>query len=301
MDIRQLEYFVEVARQKSFSRAADILYVSQPSISKAIRELEGELGVVLLYRNTKSVELTDNGEAILTQAQQIISSFQNITAQLECVSKLLTGKIHIGLPPITGVTVLAHLLGVFKKEYPNIEVNLYEFGSKKIEIAIQEGLLDMGVICIPPETTEIYEIIPLVRDPLRIIMHPEHRLANRTEINYEDLSEERLVLYSNDFGLHDMITEKFRQAGVSPHIFFKTSQRDLMTQTVAAGLGVAFLPSKVCSGLDANKVISLPLADPDIYLQLAIAWKKGRYMSHAARELLKCARINLPDPKIELT
>lgn len=129
------------------------------------------------------------------------------------VSKLLTGKIHIGLPPITGVTVLAHLLGFFKKEYPNIEVNLYEFGSKKIELAIQEGLLDIGVICIPPETTDIYEIIPLVRDPLRIIMHPEHRLTNRTEITYEDLSEERLVLYSNDFGLHDMITEKFRQAG----------------------------------------------------------------------------------------
>jgi DNA-binding transcriptional LysR family regulator len=295
MDIRQLEYFIEVARHKSFSKAADSVYVSQPSISRAIRELENELGVALLYRNTKSVELTDNGEAILEQAQQIISSFQNIAAQLEEVAKLQTGKIHIGLPPITGVTVLADLLGKFKKEYPNIEISLYEFGSKKIELAIQEGLLDVGVICVPPEDNGLYEMISLVKDPLWIIMHPGHRLASRSDISYCDLIDERFVLYSNDFGLHDTITERCRQAGLNPHILLKTSQRELMTQIVAAGLGVAFLPSKICQALDPKRIISLPMVDAQFYLQLAIAWKKNRYLSHAARKMLEFTKKSLAD------
>lgn len=300
MDIRQLEYFVEVARQKSFSKAADILYISQPSISKYIRELENELGVALLYRNTKSVELTDYGEAILEQAQQIISSFQNITGQLEEVSKLRTGKIHIGLPPITGVTALAHLLGNFKKEYPNIEINFYEFGSKKIEAAIQEGLLDIGVICVPSDNNGVYEMLPFVKDPLKIIMHANHPLAKQTEVHYSDLTNEKFVLYSSDFGLHDTIMERCWQAGFNPHVIFKTSQRELMTQIIAAGLGVAFLPSRVCHGLDAQMTVSLPVADPELYLQLAIAWKKGRYLSHAARELLAYAKNNLSNLESEV-
>ena len=299
MDVRHLEYFIEVARQKSFSKAAEMLYVSQPSISKAIKELENELGVVLLYRNTKSVELTDHGEAILEQAQQIVSSFQNITAQVESVSKLRTGKVHVGFPPITGITVLTHLIGAFKKEYPNIEINLYEFGSKKIEIAIRDGLLDVGVIRVPVETPEIYEMITFAQEPLRIVMHPAHRLAKQTKINYDDLKDERLVLYSNDFVLHDTITERFQHAGFNPHVIFKTSQRELMLQTVAAGLGVAFLPSTICSGLEKSIVISLPVTDQDLYLQLAIAWKKGRYLSHAAQELLAYLKKNLVDPSLQ--
>ena len=295
MDVRQLEYFVEVARQKNFRKAADVLFISQPAISKAIKDLEGELGVALLYRNTKSVELTDNGQAILEQAQQIISSFQNIRAQLEEVSKLRTGKINIGLPPITGVTAMAHVLGAFKNEYPNIEIILHEFGSKKIEQLIQEGLLDVGIICMSEKNDQIYDMIRLVRDPLQIIVDKKHQLAQKEIISYSDLVHEHLVLYNSDFSLHDMIMERFREEGVNPHVIFKTSQRELMTQTVAAGLGVAMLPSKICASLDSDNITSIPIANPQLYLQLALAWKKDRYMSHALRELLSYTTENLVD------
>ena len=295
MDVRQLEYFVEVARQRSFRKAADALFVSQPAISKTIKELEGELGVTLLYRNTKSVELTDNGQAILEQAQQIISSFQNIRAQLEEVSKLRTGKINIGLPPITGVTAMAYVLGAFKTEFPNIEIILHEFGSKKIEQLIQEGMLDAGIICMSEKTDQIYDIIRLVKDPLQIIVHNKHWLARKEVVSYSDIGHEHLVLYNNDFGLHDMIMERFQHEGVNPHVIFKTSQRELMTQTVAAGLGVAMLPSKICASLDSDNITSIPIANPQLYLQLALARKKDRYMSHALRELLSYAKEHLAD------
>ncbi len=116
MDTMHLEYFIEVARQKNFSKAAEISHISQPSISKAIKDLETQLGITLLYSNTKYVELTDAGEIIFDQAQQIVSSVNNITAQIEGLTKLQSGKINIGFPPITGITSLSQMLGEFKNE-----------------------------------------------------------------------------------------------------------------------------------------------------------------------------------------
>lgn len=296
MEIRHLEYFMEVARQKSFSKAADAIHISQPSISKAIKDLELQLGVTLFYRNTKHVELTDAGEKILEQAQQIVSSFKNITAQLDSLTRLQTGKIHIGLPPITGVTSFSHLLGAFKKEYPEINIHLFEFGSKKIELAIQDELLDIG-ICTPPEDHELYEKLYFIQDPLHIIMHPTSSLAQYEQIDYGQLRGQQFILYDKDFRLHDMIIDRCKQAGFNPNIVFETSQLELMTQMVAADFGVALLPSKICKGLDVNNFISRPFVDPPLCLQLEIVWKKNRYLSHATREFLMFAKKNYSDQR----
>lgn len=291
MEIRHLEYFMEVARQKSFSKAADAIHISQPSISKAIKDLESQLGVVLFYRTTKHVELTDAGENILEQAQQIVSSFKNITAQLDSLTRLQTGKIHIGLPPITGVTRFSNLLGAFKKEYPEIHIHLFEFGSKKIEMAIQDELLDIG-ICTPPEDHDLYERLYFIEDPLHVIMHPTNSLGQYEEIQYEQLRGEQFILYDKDFRLHDKIIEKCKDAGFSPNIVFETSQLELMTQMVAADFGIALLPSKICKSLATENFISRPFIAPPLSLQLEIVWKKNRYLSHATREFLMFAKKN---------
>lgn len=285
MEIRHLECFIEVARQKSFSKAADRMYISQPSISRAIKELETQLGVTLFYRNTKYVELTDAGATILEQAQQIVSSFNNLTSKLQGLTKLKTGKVHIGVPPITGVTRFSYLLGAFKKEYPEIQMHLYEFGSKKIESAILEGLLDIG-ICTPPDDNKVYEHLCLVKDPLHVIMHTAHSLNQHERIDYRWLQSEKFILYDRDFRLHDMIIEKCQQSGFTPNIVFETSQLELMTQMVEANFGIALLPSKICETLDAGRIISRPFVNSSLDLQLGILWKRGRYLSHAAREFL---------------
>lgn len=289
MDTTHLEYFIEVARQKNFSKAAETLHISQPSVSKAIKDLEAQLGVTLLYRNTRTVELTDAGELILEQALQVVSSVNNITAQLEGLTKLQSGKINIGLPPITGITSFSTLLGTFKKNYPNIQIRLYEFGAKKIEAAIHDGLLDLG-ISTPPKDSSLYESICFSRDPLRVVLNPDHALARCDAIDFAMLRQESFVLYDHDFRLHDMIIDRCKQAGFSPKIAFETAQRELMVQIVAANLGIALLPGEICRDFDSSTVISRPLADPQLYLELALVWKKGRYLSHAVREMLSFAR-----------
>jgi DNA-binding transcriptional LysR family regulator len=287
MNIHHLEYFLEVVRQGSFSKAAIVLHITQPSISKMIQNLEEELGVTLIYRNAKQVELTDAGQAVLKQAQQIVTLFQNLTIELEDVTLLRKGKIRIGIPHITGSTILPRILGEFNQQYPHIQIQLCEFGSKKIQQGVQDGSLDIGVVCSPPTQTDIFEVFPFVQDPLRVIVHPEHRLTKRSAVDFAELATEAFVLYSEDFTLYDHIIRRCKQAGFQPRTICETSQREFMTQMVAAKIGIALLPSRICASLDPKTIVSIPLLDPQIYLQLAIIWRRDRYLSFAARRWLE--------------
>lgn len=294
MDIRNLEYFIEVARQRSFSKAAQTMHISQPTISKIIKDMETQFDATLFYRNTKYVELTDEGEIVLAQAQQIVSSFRNIPAQLEGLTKRQTGKIHIGLPPITAVTSFSQLLSVFRNEYPKIDIHLYEFGPKKIEASVQDGLLDIGIFT-PSNFNDLYEKIWFEQDPLHVIMHPTHSLAQHDVLGWESLMDEQFVLYTSDYKLRDEIIDRCQQTGFTPKITLETSQRELMTQMVAANLGIALLPGKICKSLAPGTLSFRPLADPQLYLRLALVWRKDRYLSHAVREFLNFARTKCAD------
>jgi DNA-binding transcriptional LysR family regulator len=287
MNIHHLEYFLEVARQGTFSKAAVALHITQPSISKMIKDMEDELGVTLFYRNSRQIELTDAGQALLIEAQQVVSRFQAIVHGMDDVINLKRGIVRIGLPPITSSSVLPRLLGEFSREHPQIQLHLFEFGSKKVRPGVQEGSLDIGIVCSLPTADEDFEAFPFINDPLRLILHHTHPLAQSPVVAFESLATESFVMYSQDFSLHDQIIERCRVSGFSPKILCETSQREFMTQMVAAGLGVALLPASICSGLSPASFVVVPLSDPQIYLQLAIIWRKDRYLSFAARRWLE--------------
>jgi len=281
MDIKHLEYFVEVARHKSFSKAAIISHVSQSAISKMIKDLETELGTSLFNRTSKYVQLTDTGIIFLDQAQQVVVMFHNLTTDFENKIKIAKGKISIGIPPITSSTIFAEMLGEFKRKYPHIEINLSEYGSKKVALAIQDGTLDTGVICIAPDN-HYFDSLSISNDTLCVIVSSQNPISKLPSIELASLSNEFFVLYSQDFSLHNEIINHCKNVGFSPNVIFETSQRDLMTQMVAANLGIAFLPSAVCRELDTNRIVSVPLTQPEITHNMSIVWKKGRSMSHAA-------------------
>ena len=195
MDFHHLKYFVEVADQKSFSKAARNLHISQSAISRTIKALEDELGVVLFMRNAKSVELTDGGTIFLTHAKRVVFMFEHLKTDFENEFRLEQGSIRIGIPPITDAPIFAQLLGEFKKVYPQIELELYEQGSKKVEISVQEGLIDIGIICTKPNPKE-FESFYLTSDPLSVIIPKGNPLAKEKEIRLEMLSEEAFVSVS---------------------------------------------------------------------------------------------------------
>ncbi|AFM41176.1 transcriptional regulator [Desulfosporosinus acidiphilus SJ4] len=289
MDIRHLEYFIEVARQKSFSKAALICHVSQSAISKMIKDLETELGTPLFNRNSKYVQLTDTGVIFFEQAQQVTVMFHHLTTDFENKIKMEKGKISIGLLPITSSTIFAELLGEFKRKYPHIAINLSEYGSKKVALAIKDGTLDAGVVCIVPDH-HYYDSISISKDPLFVIVSSQNPISQLKSIELSSLANESFVLYSQDFSLHDEIIGQCRNVGFSPNVIFETSQLQLMTQMVAANLGIAFLPSAVCSELDPSRIVSVPLTEPQIIHTMSIIWKRGRSLSHAANLWLEFAK-----------
>jgi DNA-binding transcriptional LysR family regulator len=286
VDILHLSYFLEVARQKSFTKASQTLRVSQPSISKVIKTLENELNVTLLERTGREIELTDAGKAVFEKAQHVVLEFQDLTSELSEIFNLQRGEITIGLPPMVGARFFPKVIGLFRQTYPHIQIKLIEVGSKQIEIGVEEGTLDIGVIALPASLDGL-EIFSFVNEALCIVLYRDHPLAEKPELTLSDLKEEPFVLYKEDFSLYDHILDQCQARGFRPAIACQSSQWDFIGEMVGAKLGIALLPETICKGLDSERFRCIPLTDPVIPWKLAIIRKKNRYLSFAAREWLK--------------
>ncbi len=290
MEMRQLEYFVAVARERSFTRASQYLLVSQPSISKTIRSMEEELGVTLFNRTSRQIELTDAGRVIYRKAQDILVGMEQLTEDLDEIAQLKKGHIHIGIPPVVGAGFFPGVISRFKDQYPGITIQLMEVGTKSIELEILDGTLDVGVICSLPSEDASFDQFLLMSDPILLVIHAKHPIACKTVVPFKKLAKESLVIYRKDFSLHDRIINQCEQAGFSPRIICESSQRDFMTEMVATGLGVTFLPKRVCKDLDPKRFKVLQIEGEPLSLDLSLIWKKGKYMSHAAREWIRFAK-----------
>lgn len=289
MDIRQIEYFAEVAKHLNFTKAAATLHISQPSLSKTIKNLEAEVGASLLYRGAKQLELTDGGKAFLTNAKQVLEAFENLTSELNDVMDLKKGEITIGIPPIIGAVFFSKLISSYKEAYPSIHLHLTEVGTNKIKQGVEEGSLDIGLVCNLPIKKGNLETIKLVKDPLMLIVHHGHSLAKRETVDFPDIENESFILYHQDFSLHDSIMDACSQHGFYPDIVCESSQKDFMIEMVEAKLGVALLPSRICNQITNPNIRSVPFQKPIVNLELGMIWKKNKYQSHAVREFINIA------------
>ncbi|GIN56376.1 putative HTH-type transcriptional regulator YwbI [Lederbergia ruris] len=286
MDIQHLKYFVAVAREGNFTRAANKLYVTQPTISKMVRNIEEELGVTLFDRSGKQVKLTDAGEIILVQAQNIIKSFQNLSAELDDLMNLKKGSIHIGLPPMVGSRYFPNVIQAFHQDYPNISIHLVEDGAVKIEEDVQNGTLDLGVVVLPVNQ-ERFHSFSFVNERLMLLAHPNHPLSQKEVVQLVELEKEPFVFFRRDFTLHDRIITECVRAGFHPNIICESSQWDLISEMVVANLGIALLPETICRQVNEDQVTVIPLIEPVIPWRLGIIWRKDRYLSFAAREWIR--------------
>ncbi|WP_062234641.1 LysR family transcriptional regulator [Fictibacillus sp. FJAT-27399] len=289
MEIRHLEYFSEVAKQLSFTKAASVLHVSQPSISKAIKNLEEELGVHLFDR-TKNLELTDAGKAVLYNAQKVLETFYNLTSELNDVMDLKKGEIKIGIPPIIGAAFFSKLVSQYIEFYPLIKITLNEVGSKKIKNEVEDGSLDIGLICNLPINKGNLEIIKVITDPLMLIVNRENPLAKQKIIDLSNLENEPFILYRQDFTLYDRILEECTKKGFSPNVVCQSSQMDFMIEMVDSKLGVALLPSKIAKAINNPNITALKVSNSNINLELGMVWKKNKYLSTALREFISLSK-----------
>lgn len=288
MDIRALRYFVELVRERSFTRASEKLFVTQPTISKMIRNMEEELGQPLLNREGHSFTLTDSGQVLFARGQLILAQMQQLEAELADLQSLQHGRLALGIPPMVG-HVYADLIRAYRSRYPKVELSIVEYGGRRIEQAVLEGELDLAITMLPTREEGVLSALELDCYPIQVVLPDLPRWRGDSEIRLADLQEEPFLLYTQAFTLSERLEQACQQAGFVPQVAARSSQWDFLTAMVRSGMGVAFLPEPICRRLTPDGLVLRPLL-PELSWRLGVIWPAKRYLSRTAEAWLALCR-----------
>ena len=291
MELRHLRYFIAVAEAENVSRAALKLHVSQPALSRQIRDLEDELGFLLLERSAKSVRLTDAGRVFLTEARAALQRVDEGVKAARAVATGGRGELHVGFAPSPTARILPPALRAFQAELPNVRVRLHDLSTEEMLAGLREGKLQMALMVKPVAAIlRGLNFTDLTTDILRFAVAPKHPLAKKRVITLAEIAREPLVVYSrSDYpDYHEMLGELFAAAKARPRI---VEEHDGVTSIIAAvesGAGVALLSESVaCMAGPRLKLIAIsPALKPVI---IGAATTKAE-LSSAAEQFLKCAK-----------
>lgn len=286
MDVRQLRYFLAVANEGGFSKASEALHLTQPTLSKVIKQLEDELGVLLFDRTTRHSQLTDAGQVLRAQAGAILKSVEQVHGSLAELTSGTRGSLTLGLPPVVGSSIFPPLIAAFRQSHPRMEIQLVEEGSKQIEKLVLEGRLDLGAIVLPA-SSDGFELMPLAKHELKLVVQRGHPLSQQGRVSLRQLREQPFILFRRGFALYDLVRNACVQAGFEPYAAYESTQWDFMCEMVAAGEGITFMPAPICRKLDPGQVAVIPQVEPALHWDLAMAWRKDSYLPYAAREWLR--------------
>lgn len=293
MDIRQLHYFAEVAKHKNFTKASQALFVSQPSISKMIKSLEDELGVTLLDRSEREVELTDTGKLVNEKALIILQLLEELTSSVNELVQLQRGKVKMGILPTISALLFPKIIAGFKKSYPRIEIQMVEYSSKQVEMQMDQRNIDFGVTVLPVNT-RLYGTVPLLSEELVVIVSNHHWLAGRNSVTLVELKNEPFILFTKEFALHDVVWQACLQAGFEPEAVHMTSLWDFCCEMVASQLGISLIPRSMANRLHHLAVHTVSISFPQIAWELGLIYPRDKYLSYASREFIAYIQANPP-------
>lgn len=292
MELRQLQYTLQIAADKNFSRAAEKLHIAQPSLSQQLSKLEKELGVMLFQRNTSTVELTHAGASFVEHAQKIMDAVEQLRQEMSDISQLRKGKVVIGSMPITGSHLLPWVLPAFKKEYPDIEITLLEDSSMNLEKLTASGKTDLSLLSLPLAEPSL-SWVPIGEERIDLAVPPQHPLAVRAQshpdeaFSLQDLKDEAFIVLKKGQGFRKLTFDLCREAGFEPNVVFESNNIETVQSLVATGMGVTLVPRFIARAKRSEFIpVFLPLAEPVPSRTLVIAYRNGRYLSKAAEAFI---------------
>jgi DNA-binding transcriptional LysR family regulator len=288
MELRTLRAFVEVVRQGGFSQAAKVVFATQSTVSKAIKHLEDELGVSLLDRIGHRSNLTAAGDIVYRRALKILAERDNLVSELDGLRGLKQGTLRLGLPPVGSSTLFAPLFAVYRSRYPGIDIRLMEYGSGRLEEILLSGDIDLAASLLP--VSEDFEWQDIRSEPMMAVLPSDHALAQNQSVGLPDLKDLSFILFEEGFALNRVIQDACQRRGFQPTVVARSSQIDFIVELVATGLGIAFLPRMIAEQRSHYSVRTILLAEPQTEWHIAMIWRRGAYLSHAARAWLELAR-----------
>ncbi len=290
MNFQRLKVFHTVARLRSFSRAAEELYTSQPNVSKRVRQLEVELGTALFHRLGGGIELTDAGRAVYRYAQQVFDLTGEMQRTLAELEDLERGYLRLGASSTPGIYLLPQIVAAFGRHYPGLEVTLSIGNSSQVVDEILTGRIDLGFVGGFVEAAGL-QIQPFVSDEIVLITAKEHRLAEQTNVSAEDLASEIFIVREAGSDTCQVMNNTLETLGIKPRRTLEMNGCEAVKRAVAAGLGLSFV-SRCAIDLELEQKVLTVLQGPGLGLsrQLHIISRKDARLSPGALAFLALAR-----------
>lgn len=292
MELRNLRAFVEVVRQGGFSQAAKTIFATQSTVSKSVKQLEEELGLRLLDRIGHKIALTAAGEIVQRRALTMLAERDDLVRELDELRGLKRGVLRLGLPPIGSSILFAPLFATYRSLYPGVDIRLVEHGSRRLEEVLLAGEIELAASLLPVADT--FEWQDVSCEPVVALVPAEGTdIESADGVDLADLASMPFILFDEGFALNRIILDGCTRRGVKPAIATRSGQIDFVVELVAAGLGVGFLPRTIAEQRSHSAVRICGLADPELKWHMALIWRRGGYLSHAARAWLDLASASL--------
>lgn len=287
MTINQLRYFCTAARCHSITGAAKLLFVTQPAVSLAIRELEKEFSLTLFSYAKNRMELTKEGEAFYEQAAALLRQSDDMQAHFQDRAQTRP-TVRVGIPPMLSTVFFPALIDAFHEKHPDIWLELSEFGSVRACEMVQDERLDLGLVNMEHYSIDKFSSLVLANDKLVFCVEPAHHLAEETHLTLDKLEGEPLILFNHDSVQNQLLNQHFRTLGVSPRIILHCSQLVTTLNFLRSGKCGCFLFSSMLPYVPELKGIPV---EPEIPMKIGLVWKKGKYISSYTQTLIRfCER-----------
>jgi DNA-binding transcriptional LysR family regulator len=293
MDLSQLQVFLAVAQERSFSRAAEKLYRTQPAVSIAVRKLEDSLGQPLVVRGARQIKLTDAGELLKDYAERLLNLRDELVKGLEGLKGLDIGQLSLGANE-SAIHALLPFLARFHQAYPGVRIAVQRVFSRDIPREILNYRLDLGAVSYVPQDPKL-QAVEILRDELTLVVPPNHRLAKKKEVDLSELASETFVAHIVDSPFRSGVMQMFARHNVPLHMDFELPTIESIKRFVEMGMGVAIVP-RMCVewDIDRGRLAEVRVKQMKLPRHLYIVSRRGSRLSHAALGLMKLLKPGIP-------
>jgi DNA-binding transcriptional LysR family regulator len=281
MELRQLHYFLAVAEELNFGRAAQRLNIAQPPLSRQIRQLEQELGVQLFHRTSRRVELTEVGNVFLEEARRILKQVEQSIQVTQRASQGEIGRLTVAFEGSSAYDIIPTTLKTYRERFPDVELVVLSMTTEEQVEALHDDRIQVGFV-VPPLQGQVQDLFveAVLQEPLVLALPEAHPLAAQSKVKVRSLVNEAFIMgqRNSGCGLYDQVIAACRRAGFSPNVTQEVNEMQVLLGLVAAGLGVAIL-SGSAKQFQRSGVVYRELQPASSEVALAIAWRKDSQSS----------------------
>ncbi|KAF1024091.1 MAG: HTH-type transcriptional regulator GltC [Paracidovorax wautersii] len=288
VSLRQLRVFQAVAELQNFSRAGDRIGLTQPAVSRSIHELEAQLGVALVNRSTRLVELTEAGRGLAAELDRVLDELEAVLLNTRDQASSRRGTVRVGSSPTLSANLMPQCIAACAQRFPDIELQLLDRVQQDVLGSVRAGEVDFAAVIDPPEADDLaLEVIQ--RDPFVLVCPAGHALAARREVRWKDLQDWPLVLLDHVSGSRRLIDQSLARHGIAPRVAQELGHPTTVFRMVAAGIGVSVLPGLALPSADLQALAVRPLV-PRVERRIMLARRRHRALAPRAAAVWQLVR-----------